>query len=81
MSDEVELHTLPDWDKPKEGLYYIYTNRWWKVDEQGNPLFYSKYNAPQCNPSEGTMRALNKKNTREIKQIPMVFVPVNPKDL
>lgn len=72
-----KFHTLPDWDKPKDGLFYIRVNAWWCVDEQGNPLFYGKNHSAICNSDEHTAKAISAQlnEGHQVKQLPVVYIP------
>jgi len=75
---KIELHTIPNWDKPRSGTFKIIQDAWWIVDEQGNPLFYLKHNFPQCNQNEEIAKQLAK--GREVKQLPFVYIPIRISD-
>lgn len=78
MKSEITYHTIPDWDKPRGGLFTIIQDEWWRVDEDGNPLFYSKNNYPQCNSNRSITERLAKGGN--IKQLPFVYVPLKIND-
>ena len=73
-SKEIKFHTIDRWSEPRYGLFQIITDSWWLVDDHGAPLFYSKYNRPQCNHNKTIMEHGNN-NGFEIKYIPIVYVP------
>lgn len=74
-----------------KGLVQIYENRWWAVSDKDELYFYgtkrSPYSSPQCNSnrsiseriaSDGVISQLG--TFKEVRQIPLVFVPVNISD-
>ena len=77
----MKFHTLSNWDKPESGEYKIIADAWWIVDNLGNPLFYGKYNAPQCNHNKVITETLSKKDMYKdcggVKKLPAVFIPLN----
>ena len=66
-------HTIEDWDRPRNGLFAIYIDCWWRVDEHGNPLFFQ--DSPQCNPFESIAKRLARGG--EVVKLPVVYVPIN----
>jgi hypothetical protein len=41
--------TIDGWDQPRSGLFKVVVNAWWVTNAAGEPLFYGKQKAPQCN--------------------------------
>ena len=77
-TDTDKYHTIKNWDKPRSGMFSIFIDAWWCVDADGNPLFYSKHNYPQCNSNRSIAERLAKGFA--VKQLPVVYVPVNVHD-
>lgn len=71
-------HAIDKWDQVRGGMFKIITDAWWCVDGDGNPLFYSKHNHPQCNQNKAITERLA--NGREIRQLPVVYVPLRIQD-
>lgn len=78
VAEKIEYHTIPDWDKPRGGMFTIIQDAWWCVDESGNPLFYGKRNHPQCNQNPEITKRLAR--GRDFKQLPLVYVPLRIQD-
>ena len=75
---KLEYHTIPDWDRPRDGMFTIIQDAWWCVDESGDPLFFSKCNSPQCNAHKSIADRLA--NGRNVRQLPFVYVPLRIED-
>ena len=75
---ESKYHTIDRWDECRDGMFNIIVDAWWCVDDEGNPLFYDKYNHPQCNQNLAITERLAR--GRAVKQIPVVYVPVRIQD-
>lgn len=73
-----KCHTIENWDQVRGGLFKIITDAWWLVDDDGNPLFYSKHDYPQCNQNKEITDRLA--NGRNVKQIPVVYIPLRIQD-
>jgi len=73
-----KYHTIEGWDQLRGGSFHIHVNDWWLVDDDGNPLFHSKYNSPQCNANKKIVDRLA--NGRRVQQLPVVYVPVRFQD-
>ncbi len=73
-----KYHTLTEWNMPQSGLFDIIINAWWLVDDEGNPLIYTKSNSCQCNKNKSIAERFAK--GRKIQQIPIVYVPININD-
>lgn len=73
VTTKIEYHTIPDWDQPRNGRFKIILDAWWCVDEDGNPLFYSRFHQPQCQHNKSIAERLAK--GRPLRQIPVVYVP------
>lgn len=71
---DVVYHTIKDWNVPREGVFRIIVDAWWCVDDDGNPLFYSKADCPQCNQNKEIVDRLAR--GRSVKQLQVVYVPV-----
>lgn len=76
---------------PKNGLYQIYCDRWWAVSNEDEIYFYgttrSPYGSPQCNPNQKIALRVASDGLvmkdgcfKEVRQIPVVYVPVNISD-
>jgi len=76
--EQIEYHTIENWDQVRGGMFKIIVDAWWWVDESCNPLFYSKHNYPQCNQNPGIAKRIA--NGRNIKQLPVVYVPLRIHD-
>lgn len=72
--NQVVYHTIKGWDTPRDGLFRIIVGAWWCVDDDGNPLFYSKANSPQCNQNKDIVDQLAR--GRKVKQLQVVYIPV-----
>lgn len=61
---------------PKDGLFHIYKDRYWAVDD-GKILFYKSYCSPQCNRDKRIMEKghWHTKYGFQIEFIETVFVP------
>lgn len=73
-----KMHTIEDWDKPRDGFFQIITDAWWSVDDDGNPLFFDTANYPQCNQNRAIAERIA--GSREVKQLPVVYIPRKPSD-
>jgi hypothetical protein len=81
---------------PEKGLYFqLYANAWWAVHAERGLVFFnpkskrtgrrrfSYLGAPQCNVIEKLARGVSRDHLPfevEIRQFPVVFVPVNLSD-
>lgn len=77
-NDKTAYHTIAGWDQPKSGMFEIVINAWWCVDADGNPLFYSKNNYPQYNENQSIAERLSRGH--DVKQLPIVYVPIRIQD-
>lgn len=78
LSPPQKFHSIPDWATPRTGLFHVFTDRWWVVDDDGNPLFYGRELAPQCNTNRDI--AVRIANGRPIRQLAVVYVPIKTSD-
>lgn len=87
--------TLEEATKPVNGLFQIFVDYWWPLDSQGRIAFYNpmlagkrrhasiKYRgSPQCNSNRLIAERVSQCQEWpvEIRQIPVVYVPIDPKD-
>lgn len=75
-----QFSPIPHWDKPRDGLFQIITECWWVVDDDGNPLVWTPANSPQCNENRAIAERIAKGRGRQVKQLPVVYMPVKPSD-
>jgi hypothetical protein len=80
-----EFRALTDWSNPPSGYCKVFKNRWWIVDQGGNPIVYGKHSAPQCNPSRRIVERLAGLPMYQgfgfsVKQLAAVFLSFNPND-
>ena len=90
MSEEIlkNINFVPmdDATTPKSGMFSVYVDSWWAVNEKNELLFYKPYRnswgSPQCNSNERTAKHLHKKLYPEFKtvKIPVVYCPIDPSD-
>lgn len=74
-----ELTTAKD-----SGLYKVYKDRWWLIKDT-KLVFWDALTYPQCNSDKFILLHWLKNKDQDLgfslEQIPMVYVPVNPRDL
>lgn len=66
---------------PTTGMFQVYVDWWWCVTPEEQLMFYHE-DAPQCNRQEKLARRLHDRlyPGYEVRQIPVVYVPINPRD-
>lgn len=64
----------------KKGPLMVYKDRWWRVDENGNALFYETVNSPQCNMHKEIVERVLPLPGTTIQFVPWVWVQFNIRD-
>lgn len=75
-------------DPRGKGMVQIYEDYWWVVSENEELYFYgtqhSPYLSPQCNLNQSIVAKIAAdpyhENVKEVRQIPLVFVPIHISD-
>ena len=78
MKPMTDYTTIESWDQPRSGLFKVVVNAWWVTSVAGEPLFYGKQKAPQCNQNKWIAEQVAK--GRPFAQIPVVYIPIDPRD-
>jgi hypothetical protein len=80
-----KFHALANWSDPPSGYCKVVRDRWWIVDQDGNPIVYGKHKSPQCNSDRRITEHLAGLSCYQglgfsVKQLAIVFLPFNPND-
>lgn len=81
VRDQIDLNDfrpIPHWEKPRGGLFRVFVDMWWMVDDDGNPMVWAPANSPQCNAIRSVAERIA--GDRQVKQLPIVYMPVRPAD-
>ena len=77
-----ELSILPfsaALEPPYEGLFFLYKNRYWLINDGGLIFYKGRY--PQCNPSERAMDLLpDKLPNQRVQFFERVYIPISAAD-
>jgi len=68
----------------RSGLFQIITDCYWIVTPDEEILFYKVggANSPQCNQNESLAKSIRDRihEGLEVYQIPVIYIPINPRD-
>ncbi len=81
-ADDKNLSYIPlDRVTATQGLVQALHDRWWSVHPERGVVIYRRF-SPQCNMNEAISRKLTEKMYpwADVRQIPLVLVPINPRD-
>ena len=81
LKKQIKFVPIDKASAPKSGMFEVYKDYWWVVTPDEEIMFYREH-SPQCNRDEAIAKRVHEKlyPGYEVRQLPLVFVPINPRD-